>query len=257
MGTRLFSIESNGARKIINIIGIKIKYLNKLALFQRMLNVQNLHSRVFPKYKNCNYGRDIVLLATGPSLKDFIPIQEAVYIGVNRAFEYEKVKLDYAFIFDNSHPTPEYLKELNTYKGNNVKKFYGICSDYELLECNISESDAINANAERYYLYSTGNKNIPTYDISSEAFYNANSVVFPAMQFALWTNPKRIYLVGCDTNLQGYYNSSSKNILKTKAVYNGWLKIRDFAKIFYPETEIISINPVGLKGMFQDTYTNS
>ncbi len=250
----MFCVKKEGARTIVNILGLKIKFINKMALYQRILNVQTLHSQVFAKYKNCNAGKDLVLLATGPSLKDFKPIENAIYIGVNRAFEYEKVKLDYAFIFDNSNPTPEYLEALNQYKGNDAKKFYGICSDFDLLNCTISESDASEANAERFYLHSVNNKNIPTYNIAAEAFYNANSVVFPAIQFALWTNPKRIYLVGCDTNLNGYYNSKSKNILKTKSVYNGWLKVKDFSQIFYPKTEIISVNPVGLKGIFQDIY---
>lgn len=251
---KIFNIENNGARKIISIMGVKIKIINKMAMYQKMINTMQMHSRVFLKYKNCNKGKDIVLLATGPSLKDFIPMNNVIYIGVNRAFQYDKVKLDYAFIFDNSYPTSEYLNKLNKYEGNNVKKFYGICSDFELLNCTISESDALEANAERFYLYPEKSKNIPTYDISSEAFFNASSVVFPAMQFALWTNPKRIFIVGCDTNLNGYYYNNSKNYLKTNNVYKGWLKIKDFAKVFYPNTEIISINPVGLKGVFKDIY---
>ena len=75
------------------------------------------------------------------------------------------------------------------------------------------------------------------------------------MQFALWTNPKRIYLVGCDTNLGGYYYQQERNKLKVNKVYNCWLKIKEFVRIFYPETEIISVNPVGLKGMFKDIYS--
>ena len=254
MKKSLLSFKNNGSRKILNIAGLKIKWLDRNSTYQRMLNTQNLHSKVFTKYKNCCAGMDVVIVATGPSLKQFIPIKDAVYIGVNRAFEYDKVLFDYYFIFDNSMPTPDYLPELNEYKGNNVKKFYGICSDSELLQCTISESDAIKAGAERFYLYSVNSKKIPTYDISSEAFFNANSVMFPAIQFALWTNPERIYIVGCDNNLSGYYNSKCKNILKTNKIYEGFLKVKDFAEIFYPDTKIYSVNPVGLKGIFNDIY---
>lgn len=252
----LISIKNSGARKIINICGIKFQYLDRLSVLQRLLNVQYLHSQVFTKYKNCHAGQDIVLIATGPSLSKFEPIKDAIYIGVNRAFEYDKVKFDYIFIHDNSFPTAEYIDRLNNYSGNNVKKFYGICSDYGMLPCTISESNAIKGNAERYYLHSEKSKNIPTYNIASEAFFNSSSVVFPAIQFALWTNPKRIYLVGCDTTQNGYYNNNLKNVLKTKNIYRGWQKVKEFANVFYPETEIISINPVRLKGIFTDTYTN-
>ncbi len=33
--------------------------------------------------------------------------------------------------------------------------------------------------------------------------------------------------------------------------------MKGFAKTYYPETEIISVNPVGLKGLFHDVYTES
>ena len=33
-----------------------------------------------------------------------------------------------------------------------------------------------------------------------------------------------------------------------------WLKLKKFAKTYYPDTEIISVNPVGLKGIFKDVY---
>ena len=36
-----------------------------------------------------------------------------------------------------------------------------------------------------------------------------------------------------------------------------WNIIKKIAPVFYPETEIISVNPVGLKGMFHDVYTKS
>ena len=33
-----------------------------------------------------------------------------------------------------------------------------------------------------------------------------------------------------------------------------WYQLKKFARVFYPDTEIISINPVGLKGIFKDEY---
>ena len=35
-----------------------------------------------------------------------------------------------------------------------------------------------------------------------------------------------------------------------------WKELKDFAGRFYPETEIVSINPVGLKNIFLDIYQN-
>ena len=37
----------------------------------------------------------------------------------------------------------------------------------------------------------------------------------------------------------------------------GYQEIKKFAEQLYPDTEIISINPVGLKGVFHNMYTES
>ena len=34
-----------------------------------------------------------------------------------------------------------------------------------------------------------------------------------------------------------------------------YARLKTFADQYYPDTEIISINPVGLKGLFKDIYT--
>ena len=81
------------------------------------------------------------------------------------------------------------------------------------------------------------------------------------MQFALWTNPKRIYLVGCDSAGQvnslnwNHFDDNNKNnhnIVPIEALLEGWKKLAKFAEYMYPDVEIISINPVGLKGLFKD-----
>lgn len=81
------------------------------------------------------------------------------------------------------------------------------------------------------------------------------TVVFPALQFALWTYPKRIYLVGCDCSLNGYaYNSAETNILYPDKLIQAYQEFKIFANKYYPDVEIISINPVGLKEIFNDFY---
>ena len=39
-----------------------------------------------------------------------------------------------------------------------------------------------------------------------------------------------------------------------KALLSKWKEIKEFADIYYPDTKIIVINPVGLKGVFTDIY---
>ncbi|MCL2748944.1 MAG: hypothetical protein FWE50_02610 [Alphaproteobacteria bacterium] len=50
---------------------------------------------IFSQFRNHHKGQDIILIATGPSLDKFTPMKDAVYIGVNGAVKYNKVKFDY------------------------------------------------------------------------------------------------------------------------------------------------------------------
>ena len=213
------------------------------------------HKEVFPKYRNINNGKDVALIATGPSLKDFKPIENAVYVGVNKAFKYENVKFDYLFLQDYSGATKTYIEDFCNYDS---KKFIGYISDYiqGAMQCIIPEKYSYYPNVERYYIAHPTEKSNFTFDIATQPFGDAYSIAFPAMQFILWTNPKRIYIVGCDCTEGGYHDSNDKNVLATNEVIEGWKRMKEFAKTYYPDTEIISINPVGLKGIFKDEYQN-
>lgn len=83
------------------------------------------------------------------------------------------------------------------------------------------------------------------------------STVFPASIFALFTYPAELYLVGCDVTRSGhFYDNTPNETLNVKALTVGWARIKAFAEHHYPETKIISINPIGLKGLFEDIYTD-
>lgn len=220
----------------------------------KALSVYNQHQKVFPKYKNINSGKDIVLVATGPSLQNYVPIENAIHIGVNRAFQYSSINFDYLFLQDYSGSTKDYIEDFVSYKEDTVKKFIGFLN-YDLeRHCIIPDKYSNSNNIERYYNVHPLIKNHFTYDIASEPLADAYSITFPAMQFALWTNPKRIYLVGCDCNNTGHFDKQT-NVLAVDSVIDGWKRMKDFAQTYYPDTEIISINPVGLKGIFNEEYT--
>lgn len=76
------------------------------------------------------------------------------------------------------------------------------------------------------------------------------------MHFALYTNPDVIYLLGCDTTDNGYAN---KNVLQVRIDIDlmkaGYEKFREFRDVQYPNTRIVSVNPIGLRGIFEDVYT--
>jgi len=215
------------------------------------------HQKVFPKYRNCNVGKDLVLLASGPTLDYYDLHQDAKYIGVNKVIYSNKAALDYLFVQDL---IPDAQDDLDAYKGNDCRKFYGV----HYMVPPITQFHADRAGAERYYFINwnqVGTWDYPP-DISMLPFTTYGTVVHPAVTFALYTGPRRLYLVGCDTSHGGHpknldYKESWKNDLPVDGLLLGWRKLKTFAEQFYPQTEIVSVNPVGLKGLFRDVYTEN
>ena len=220
----------------------------------RAIVVNQVNSEAFSKYKNIYNGKDIVIIASGPSLNDYIPIENAINISVNRSFLNEKIKSDYIFMMDYV-AVKDYIEKANEEPYKNIPKFYGIVHNRiygfkEMRMVSIPESLAIRHNATRFYAY-LNRSGVANYEREIDKNWVAGDggIAIVAAQFALFTNPKRIYLVGCDCS-SGYYNT--KKGPKSTYIVNYWKQFKRFADEFYPETEILSVNPVGLKGMFTD-----
>ncbi len=244
-----------------NIIVNRVKLLLNTQL-TRAIEVCSLHQKVFPKYRNINIGKDIVVVGAGPTLNFYNGMENCIHIGVNKVFKYNKIDLDYSFLLDYNVGC-SYIKELNKYRQGKCCKFYG-----QLLEnyhpYSIPEIEAVESSAERYYV-NESNYNMAEeflYDISTQPLPCFFSVIFQALSFALWTNPKRIYLVGCDSDFSGHYDDTPMasdhpewQRQHRNRNMDGWNKFQKFTRAYYPNTEIISINPIGLKGRFKDIYT--
>ena len=264
---KIFSIQKLDTHKIVRFMGLKFKLKNPdggeiMRLFDRMtqnnLSTFALHQKTFLPFKEKHIGQDIVIFASGPTAKDYKPVKGAVHIGVNRSFAVAPVKLDYIFIQDYTGKTPEYIDDVAAYEPKKCTKFYGLIREnvYEK-PWTVPESCAIKAGALRYRTdWMLGFKPQFAYDISCCPLGDFGSTTFSALQFALWTYPRRIYLVGCDCTTGGYvYNAKEKNSLAVKKVIAAYKQFKKFAGKFYPDVEIISVNPVGLKGIFKDEYT--
>lgn len=235
------------------------EYLVKMnRLMQRNLSTFALHQKTFPQFKTINWGKEVVIVASGTTASKYKQIKDAVHIGVNSSFKLG-IPLDYIFIQDYSGRTPEYIDELDNYP---CQKFYGLTNEFENdPERTIPEFHAIKASALRYRtdwdIICKDGGFVPefTYDLSTKPLCCHGSIIFPALQFALWTHPKRIYLVGCDCNNNGYaWDKNYKNTLPVDYILKGYKKFIEFKNKYYPEVEVVSINPIGLKGYFKDIY---
>lgn len=277
-----FSVRNlNNTHKCITILGIKIKIRyekktrNKTAsnmprdviLMQHLKlyhKAASLHSKVFPKYKNKYNNKAVALIGCGPTLNYFNGVSDLIYVGVNHAFKYDKLVLDYFFVADWARNGRVNILESENYKNPNLKRFYAIHEAGKVpMEYIIPESVALRHNAERFYIRTRWTKNVLVkdeeyaYDLSCEPLTCSRSIVFPALQFILYTNPKKLYIVGCDCSANGHFDDNNF-IFEDPSwldAINGWKLLKKFAEVYYPETEIISINPIGLKGLFRDVYT--
>ena len=226
---------------------IKLKRAIYLAL-----TICNTHKQTFEEYKNAFSGQDIVLCGSGPSLNKYSPTPSVIHIGTNRV--HQKIKLDFLFRQDFKSFDKEIFQ-------TNVNKFIGNYYDWHLDMCPESVFNQL-SNARKYIIDNDLSAIIPV-DLTSQPLWHGGSVIFSAFQFALWTNPRRIYLVGCDcagqvhSKLWNHFDDkdiTNQNTEPIQALVNGWKQLKYFSDCIYPYTEIISVNPVGLKGMFKDTY---
>lgn len=229
-----------------------------------------LHEKTFLPYKNyCKGKGSVVICGAGPSLQDYQPIPDAVHIAVNRAFLYDKVKFDFIFAqdFDGIRMVQE---ELARYLPGNCVKFLAqttIQNSKTIPETLALRSKALRFNCD-YYIYGSGFKSKMVFDLENRALGGMPNVGMSVMQLALYMNPSRLYIVGCDMS-GGHFAKGNQNdeelrkekelMLRAwkkdqKRLLEKWKEIRDFAEIYYPDVHIISINPVGLKGIFEDIY---
>ena len=228
-------------------------------IVQRALSTMVMHQRTFVPFKGSASGRDVVIVAGGPSVSKFKPIADAVYIGVNRAYKFKEIDFDYLFWQDYAAVRGrETLEELRDYRKDKCVKFIGlICEDDWKDNLVFPESYALEMGALRYRAVE-GSLERFAYDLSVQPLADCGSVVFSALQFALWLNPRKLYLVGCDCSHGGYFykdgNAENKNsnTLEIDRVVQGYIWFKKFAQRYYPETELVSINPVGLRGIFLD-----
>ena len=173
-------------------------YLKLLAKDKKFLKQNSLYSDM-ADYKN-SLDR-VALVGCGSSISNYKLIENVSYIGINRSFKYENIKLDYLFVQDKF---PEGMNAVNEYRRGNCKKFYGIIpNSTRYLQNNYlktfssEDSDVISANAIVYYLR-PGIFQAFTNNLNQQPIADLKGTVFSALQFAIYAGAKEIYLVGCD-----------------------------------------------------------
>lgn len=265
----LFGIQifSKRVQADINLIlnNVKNEILNEN---RAILSVYNLHQKVFPQFKNCNLNKNIAIIGCGPTVNYYQDNSNFINIGLNKAYKNKNIKFDYIFFVDSAHKGNAFDELIDI----DCVKFLGFHCNPEFSYCNqdilyneknisfclIPDNYVIKNNAYRFY--SNAHRNEIFYDIETSPLMDFGSISFPAIHFALYTHPQKIYLIGCDTSNNGYFTQEEQpnwNKDMLNRTFWGYKRLKKFVSVFYPDIEIVSVNPVGLKGMFKDVYTRS
>lgn len=207
---------------------------------QTMLEMRHstnlLHERSFAEFKGAAAGRAVVVVARGDDGGGFVPVEGAVHIGVNDAFRLNSVSFDFMFVQDASRAR-SFLAELSAYRPDDCIKFYGLKRELdETSDALVSESEALKARARRYRTIwwpqeeDTVLKERFPVDLRFGPLASFGSDVLPALQFALWMEPQRIYLVGSDLGDEAH---------GAYAGFCGW------ARRICPQIEMVTVDPTG------------
>ena len=216
---------------------------------------QTSYNNAFLNYKNIYDGRTGILFAPGPSIKKYKPLfdeGESINVGLSWIFEQKEIfdKLDYYFFGSGYHyiaGTNQTSPEVDSYRkivesiDPKIQKFASVYREGVPTGLgNITPEAANSINAIPFDCQSPhGHQNFIK-EIDKYRIFGL-SIIFPALQFMLYTGLSKIYLAGVDAN--------------RGSLPAAWSQARDFINETYPNTKIISINPVALKGYFEDEYT--
>lgn len=254
----------NMNQKLEHVFKQNVFLIHKVSALKSIIDASLLHKDVFQEYKNAFSGKEAVLICTGPTANKYDMIPKAIHIGVNGACYLNHIKLDFLFAQDytvKQENNSTLIADCMNYKRNGCKKFFGIIPDDRL--ANIKENIeriplqySYDSDTSQYILEDWPCHNI-AYDLSREPIGEFTGTPFSALQFILYAHPKKLYLVGWDCGAGYAYNKPNAMAPANYQVSILKKYFLPFIEIHYPDIEIISINPVGLKGVFHDVYTQS
>ena len=268
----IFGIQINKKLNIENLLGyltntLKFDTDNFLLKMNRLImsdiSTALIHKQTFERFRGCFRGKKVALICTGPTLNNFSQKnldKNVIYIGVNAAFK----RLDVSYLFCQDYDaTKPYLNDLLTYNQDTCIKFLAQLPDIRNeYTNNAAETVFNNKNILKYKLdlvdkYYRRNCSFLPVDITTQPLGDWETVAASARQFILFGQPDVVYLVGCDCTQNHFEEEFDviKNVNMSNLAANFWPNLKNFKDIYYPETKIISVNPVGLKGMFHDVYT--
>ena len=204
-------------------------------------------NQVFKPFQNKHTNKEAILFATGPSLALYDGLEDdgsRLRVGVNGIAK-KNIELDYYFCGHVDTRSKQYLGKIADLQVRGAK-FGFITLDGINGPQWLNLSKAKELGLKPYSLTTEINFSL---DISEYACVD-HLIIFSAIQFLIYSGVKRIYLVGSDvTQLISDENHALDRDRNVARIKNIFAQLKNWAK---GKTEIVSINPVGLRGIFPE-----
>lgn len=195
----------------------------------------------FSKWKNRYDGKKCIICGSGSSLDSIKTKEEnSIYIALNKALFYEPIHYDFLFMQDKPKNQVYTQEDYNRY---DCIKFYGIINNSNVQVEGVGGNEVVFQNVSgeiyRYDLnhvafdYKCDNYE---YELDTYALTDAQSVLFSALQFAVFAGFKEIKLVGVEFSDINYGNAANKS-LYAKNVEKNLLVFKKQLKRDRPEIE--------------------
>ena len=202
----------------------------------------------FQEYKGKHEGKSVVLFGTGPTVDEYKDIHDVVKIGTNEII-YKPYVMDYYFIGDAGNSNRGFNSDRLAYMDYKprIAKFY---------RASRRGINGMPSGLKDGYYYSVTDKvrsGGMLYSDITQGLGMYATISLEALQFALYTGVKNVYLVGhdCDYTDGSFYDKDNAKYEYNAYMINAWKIANKWVQKNYPGTFIGIINPVKLD-IFQE-----
>ena len=219
----------------------------------------------FEPFKHLHEGMSVAVMGCGPSVDLYEGDKNLIHIGCNELLYSEKFKLDYFFVGDAQagwkdkqktfHTDPESYQNYKPRIAKFVRDHPHADVSMLLANCGAPIDHAIHYDiCDRTSTLSEFKENRQVNfqaDIVNNYMYSRMSITWEMLQFALWTSPARIYLMGqdCSYSKGTLYNPNHKAYggVPRVPLIKKWEEFATWSIETYPKTQIYIVNPVSMK----------
>ena len=188
----------------------------------------------FSKWKNRYEGKKCIICGSGSSLDNIKTKEEDyIYIALNKALFYEVIHYDFLFMQDKPKNQVYTLDDYNRY---DCTKFYGIINNSQVKVEGLGGNEVVFQNLSgEIYRYDLNHVAFDykcdrfEHELDTYALTDAQSVLFSALQFAVFAGFSKIKLAGVEFSDINYGNVANqslyvKNVVKNLLVFKKQLK---------------------------------